>query len=206
VRLRARAVIVATGTRGIIPDDIPVPLSLLGSYIYREIADVTPRLVERPPDGAGPMAALIGGGDCAFDYGLNLLGRGCRVTILHRGQRPRALPVLVDRVARSGAAEYRPGVTVGGIERVERGLRLHLKGGNGSTLEVDFLMLAVGREPEDAILAPGLRAALDAGERIDGLHLAGDVRRGYMRQVGIAVGDGLVAAMETAGLLKGRQR
>jgi thioredoxin reductase len=191
----ARAVVLASGTKGIIPDNLPLPDSLIGRYISCELKDIVSK--------AGSRVAVIWGGDCAFDYSLNLAGEGCHVSILQRGDRPRALPLLVDRVRRNPNIDYMSGVVVKEVEEIDHGVILHLNGGAENRLEVDFLLLAVGREPRDTILSSDIKRDLETGTGVEGLYLVGDVRRGFMRQVGIAVGDGLVAAMDIYRAWKG---
>jgi thioredoxin reductase len=191
--LSARRVVVASGTRAIIPDDIPFSPSLLGCKIFSEVKDV--------PLSNGCKVAVVGGGDCAFDYALNLVSKGCEVSILHRGDRPKALKLLVDRVEKWFDADYIPGVVIKEISKGETGLRLHIVKNVERILEVDFLLLAVGREPQDSFLSHEIREDLESGREIEGLYFAGDVRRGFMRQSGIAVGDGLMAAMDICSTL-----
>lgn len=194
--LRTKQVIVASGTTAIIPDDIPISSSLIGDKIFCEIKDISP--------SPGMKVGIIGGGDCAFDYALNLADKGCSVSILHRGDRPQALGLLVDRFANRAGGDYISGVVIKEIEENERGVILHMVGEEEKRLEVDFLLLAVGRIPQDTFLSPGIREVLESGKGIDGLYLAGDVRRGLMRQAGIAIGDGLMAAMDICRSLKGQ--
>lgn len=193
--LHARFAVLASGTEGIVPDNLVLPGALLGRLIFHEVMDVSPREDDR--------VAIIGGGDCAFDYALNLANSGCRVSILHRGDRPGALALLVERVSKEPRIDYVPGVEVKGIEEVGDGLVLQLLKGPVDYLEVDRLLLAVGRRPRVGFVSPGILAGIESGEKIGGLCVAGDVRRGFMRQVGIAVGDGLAAAMEIAGKSRG---
>jgi len=193
--LRGRSVIVATGTKAVIPSDLPLPPSMIDRYIFTELRHAEPESEDR--------VAIVGGGDCAFDYALNLGSKGCSVFILHRGREPEAIPLLVERARARPSIEYIPGVVLKDIEEERGGITLRLEGGVKDDLSVDFLILAVGREPENGILSGKLREDLDRGVSIQGLHLAGDVRRGHMRQVGIAVGDGLVAAMDICRTLKG---
>jgi len=188
--ITARSVIVATGTRGIVPDNISIPPSLFGKRIFCELRDC--------PAGVGNRIAIIGGGDCAFDYALNLAGRGCRVMILHRGSRPGALSLLVDRAEEHPLIEYTSNVIVKHIEGDDSEICLHLDGGWERALEADFILLAVGRVPEDSILSAELRDTIGREGGVERLYLAGDVHRGFMRQVGIAVGDGLTAAMDVS--------
>ncbi len=195
--LSARRVVVASGTRAIIPDDIPLSPSLLGRKVFSEVKDV--------PLSTGRRVAIVGGGDCAFDYALNLAGKGCEVSILHRGDRPKALKLLVDRVEKCLDADYIPGAVIKDINEGEASVRLHIVGSVEMILEVDFLMLAVGREPQDYFFSHEIKEDLESGREIEGLYLAGDVRRGFMRQSGIAVGDGLVAAMDICRTLGGKR-
>jgi thioredoxin reductase len=75
------------------------------------------------------------------------------------------------------------------------------RGGEGaSDISADYVLIAGGREPElgvlDGPLGTGLRLADGGpGTNIPGLYLVGDVIRGSHRQTGIAVGDGMLAAM-----------
>lgn len=190
----ARIVVLASGTEGIIPDDLPIHDSLLGRRIFCDLKDTSSQ--------PGHRVAIIGGGDCAFDYALNLAGRGCRISILHRGDRPKALPLLLERANAESWIDYIPGVALKGIEEAEDGLILHLIGAHIDHLEVDLLLLAVGRRPRNDFVSSEIMSEIDSGKEIEGLYLAGDVRRGFMRQVGIAVGDGLLAAMDIGAKLK----
>jgi thioredoxin reductase len=191
-KITADTVIVATGTR---PKKLGIPseASLTGRKIFYEVVDMPlKRRKERE-------VVVIGGGDAAFDYALNLTGKGHRVTILSRS-RPRCLGLLEDRAAKEGITVMTD-LMPRSVKESSGKVVLSCSGGKGaSDFSADFVLIASGREPEldvlDGSLGSGLRL-IDGGPRtnIPGLYLVGDVIRGSRRQTGIAVGDGVHAAM-----------
>lgn len=191
-----RVLIVATGTRPrtVAPEDEP---TLVGRRIFHEVADM-PHAVD------GALVLVKGGGDAAFDYALNLAGRGAQVTIARRGE-PRCLPLLLRRVRDCGAIEERAGAETVAVAPDADGLAVTIRErGATSVVFTNFLLVACGRIPEDALLR---RVAPDwkIGTRLpEGLYAGGDLVRGLHRQAAIAVGDGLAAAMTAAEFMRER--
>ena len=195
----ASVLVVATGTRpvrGVVPGEE----ALRGRRVFHEVKDLYDR-------ARGARVAVLGGGDAAYDYALNLAARGARVELLRRGP-ARCLPLLAERAAAEEAVTVEAPVTVRAVEGGGRGVCLRVDGPGGArTLEADFLLVACGRAPEDGLLS-GLRGAAPAAggggtpSLPPGLYAGGDVVRGPFRQAGIAVGDGLLAAMSAIGYLR----
>jgi thioredoxin reductase len=197
--VRCRAVIVASGTRprDVTDPDIPPDAK---DRVFREVNEL--RGVR------GAHVAVIGGGDAAFDYAMSLSEKN-DVTVLVRGNSTRCLPILATR------ARSRKRVTVRMLTRITAvakgsGGRLRLtslsEGGDGGSvradLDADYLVLAVGREPDDGFLSEELRRdAPTLGERRE-LLFAGDVVNGIFRQASIAAGQGTHAAMKVAAMLR----
>ena len=76
-------------------------------------------------------------------------------------------------------------------------------------LPADFILVACGRDPNTSFLSPTLKKCFDNTSdfpktSIPGLYFAGDVVRGTYRQVGVAVGDGIHAAMMAEHYLRKR--
>ena len=197
----ARAVIVASGTR---PRKSLLRGSdgLLGSKVFNELVDMPLEKV------AGKHVVVIGGGDAAFDYALNLQGRGCDVTIISRSE-PKCLSLLRAR-AEAGGIEVAMRVAPEQVKVVPRGISLQCGSGRDRLeFSADYILLACGREPNNEILSPTLRRQVGKATEIPetnipGLYLAGDLVRGRHRQTGIAVGDGIRAAMLAEEYLLGR--
>lgn len=199
---RSRAVVVATGTRPR-PLGVPGEADLAGRCLAVRVDEVSRDL--RPG-----TALVVGGGDCALDQALHLWQRGWRVEVLVRGSRPRALPLLVERAAARGVAVHAGTVVLAARERDGRAVLVTRGPGGERAREADLVLVSVGREP----VLPDLPGTLDPAE-VDalgrapwpGLTLAGDCRRGLVRQTAVAVGDGVAAAMDTARFLEsGRWR
>lgn len=205
----ARALVLATGT-------IPKELDIEGAgnirpgRIYYELRDIHPLEEER-------SYGIIGGGDAVFDYSLNLLKYKSKVTILVRAGSPDCLPLLKRRVEEhKNSIDVRYNTVVQKLEEddISGNLALHLESVNGSDrILVDYLMIAIGRTQNDSLLhdfidssGEALGTTLNTKTNIPGLYLAGDIRSGSYRQVGIAVGDGLRAAMMAAEYLAGDAR
>jgi thioredoxin reductase len=203
--IAARAVLLATGSR-------PRPLPLEGA----EAAQRSGRLyyeVSRLPQLSGSSSVLIvGGGDAAFDYALNCARQGAQVTILIRGAKPTSLPLLVERVAAVPAIEVHTGARLLRVFQDNSG-RVGLAGRREAEadklrLTGDLILAAVGRDP-DNLLARGLDPLLpdcyDDGPPGGGpaLYLAGDAAHGRFRQMSIAAGEGVLAAMHAAARLTG---
>jgi thioredoxin reductase len=174
------AVLLATGTRprkGMISG---------GGKMFYEVWDV---LTEEP----GKRAAIVGGGDAAYDYALNLASKSFEVTLLRRGER-RCLPLLAERVEEfSNITVMRKTMVESCLDKGD-GLEITItREGAKSTILADFLLVACGRDAED-----GLLRSQPSDAPPDGLFTGGDVVRGDYRQAGIAVGDGLHAAMAIA--------
>ena len=196
-----RAVIVASGTR---PKESLLRGSdgLLGSKVFNELVEMPLTKI------AGKRVVIIGGGDAAFDYALNLQSRGSDVTIVSRSE-PKCLSLLRAR-AEAGGIEVAQRVVPEQVKVVPGGISLQCSRGRDRVgFSADYILLACGREPNNEMLSPTLRRQVGKATEIPetnvpGLYLAGDLVRGRHRQTGIAVGDGIRAAMLVEEYLLGR--
>ena len=146
----------------------------------------------------GKRLAVLGGGDAAFDYALNLSDRGGSVTILSRSE-PTCLELLAER-ARERNIEIVTGCDVVGIAEAPAGIVITCNSREGQNeIVCDVVVVAHGRRPRLGILDRDLRNRINAAHPpetgVPGLYLVGDVARGINRQAAIAAGDGVLAAM-----------
>jgi len=188
----SRNVILATGTR-------PKKIELRGiNRITRK--RVFYEIVKLPiEEEKRKRILIIGGGDAAFDYAINLRNRGHRAIIVSRSEMT-CLPLLKRRARKAGIQilsevelnlvkeEKNEIILIG--RRKQR--RIEIKG--------DYLLIACGREPNLTILSSRLKKNLfgkfnPPRTNVPGLYMIGDVIRGKHRQTGVAVGDGVLAAM-----------
>lgn len=191
LRFSSRYLVVATGTRA-----KSIKLRglgrLIGTRIFYEVADL-------PARSSRSKFIVVGGGDAAFDYALGLAGHGGEVDLVFRSKHPACLPLLRKRVAaESGIHEFAGTTPISASKRRSKVELSCRRLGGKITLRGDYALVACGREPRLEILSLGLRAGLGTDAEYEGrsrMFLIGDVRRGNERQVGIAVGDGILAAM-----------
>ncbi len=201
--LESRAVIIASGTRPNVPR-IPGLGVLQGKKAFSDIISM------HIPENKDMHFLVLGGGDAAFDYALNLCGRGHRATIVMRAQ-PQCLPLLRERAARKGIA-VREDTLVEQVEETVQGVVARCRAGPRRTrLFGDAVVVAYGRTPELGMLDRALLRRVKNIENlpateVPGLYLAGDVARGRNRQTGIAVGDGIMAAMLLERFVASRRR
>lgn len=83
-RFPTRAIVIAAGIGAFSPRRLPQPCAQ--PWYGRGIYDV----VTNPETFRGQRVVIIGGGDSAFDWGVQLLDRASSVTIIHRSDRFRA--------------------------------------------------------------------------------------------------------------------
>ncbi len=182
--LHAQIVLLASGT---IPCrlDIQGERELSGAGVYHELKDV--------PEGAALAACVIGGGDVACDYALSLAKRKIHVKLAMRSPQPRCLKLLETRLRSEPLIEMLNHVEPQAIEKEGSSIRVYFRGQDAPSNTCDFVLVAIGRKPQVEFLSPLLQT-----KRYPDLPLfwAGDVVNGSLRQVGIAVGDGLRCAME----------
>ncbi len=188
---RSRSVIVATGTK---PTRAALrgAAALRGTVVFDDITDL--------PGVSGKRVIVVGGGDAAFDYALSLVEGRARAIIISRSE-PRCLALLRDRTEAVGI-EVVIGANPIAVRRTPAGVTVECDAG-ASRIELagDMVLMACGRVPRIEVLSAGLRRRAVDGARalpetgVRGLYLAGDVARERHRQTGIAVGDGIRAAM-----------
>lgn len=196
--VRCGAVIVASGTR---------PREVTGLDIPPDVSDRVFREVDELRGVRGAHVAVVGGGDAAFDYAMSLSEEN-DVTVLVRGSSTRCLQILATRARSRKRVIVRKRTRISTVARASGG-RLRLtslsEGGDGESvcadIDADYLVLAVGREPEDAFLSEELRRRAPALEERGELLFAGDVVNGIFRQASIAAGQGTLAAMKVAAML-----
>jgi len=185
----AETVVIASGT---------VPNVLRGAMIFGAAGERIHYGVQSLDEVSGGRIVIIGGGDAAFDYALNLSERN-DVVILHRGERPRCIPILEERCVVNPRIAYRPDMAVEEIVAAKNGVILKCASGPGTRPEriaADHVVVAIGRAPRLDFLYAGIGERI-AGLREEGLlYLAGDVANGTLRQAAISAGDGMRAAME----------
>lgn len=202
-RLVSSAIIFATGT---IPRTLEIPgsTSIAGTRLFYE-----PQSLPPTENREKKRILVIGGGDIAFDYTLTLLNWGYIVTIISRSELT-CLPLLQKRAVKNGAKICTMRVPE---KIVERNNDILLRCQHNNTSEefiADFILVACGRTPNTSFLAPALKECINDVSKcpqtsLPGLYFAGDIVRGTYRQVGIAVGDGIYAAMMAERFLRNKQ-
>ena len=185
---RPRVAMVASGTK-----PRPFPFGIPANIQERVLSTVYPILNVR-----GRHIVIVGAGDAAFDYALNLSRRNI-VTILNRDKATACLPLLWERARACASVLYHDEIAVREIAASEAGNGLAVRcesRGAESWLAADYLIFAMGREPQIDFLSARIKeqqgALFDRGQ----LWLIGDVKNGLLRQTAIAAGDGLKAAMQ----------
>jgi thioredoxin reductase len=101
-RFPTRTIVIAAGIGAFSPRRLPQACA--DPWYGRGIFDV----VTNPDEFRGKRVVIVGGGDTAFDWGVQLLPRASRVTIVHRTDRFRAHDATVN--------EYKAAVTAGRAE------------------------------------------------------------------------------------------
>jgi len=178
--------IVASGTLGKLPEGITVPETIKDKVIT-EIFSI--KTVENR------RIVIVGAGDLAFDYALNL-GKKNQIVILNRSEELKCLPLLQDRITRVSSVKYQDRTQ---LVTIQAGYGDEVVLGtitpNGSQeFACDYLVFAIGREPWTGYFSDNLRNIMNELEKKGTLYLIGDVRNGIFRQAAIAIGDGINCA------------
>jgi thioredoxin reductase (NADPH) len=155
--------------------------------------------------------AVICGGNTAVEEALYLSNIATKVTLIHRRDKFRAEPILVDRLmgkVAEGKIVLELNQTLDEVKGDQSGVTgLQLKStADGSTKEIKVhgLFVAIGHKPNTEAFrdwlevdAKGYLVARDhTNSAIEGVFIAGDVHDHRYRQAVTAAGDGCMAAID----------
>ncbi|KAB7706700.1 thioredoxin-disulfide reductase [Bacillus aerolatus] len=150
---------------------------------------------------------VVGGGDSAVEESIFLTKFAKKVTVLHRRDRFRAQPILVERMLKNDKIEIVYDTLVNeiiGENKVSGVLLENVKTGETKTFSTDGVFEYIGMNPvsdfvknlaitdEEGWIVTDDRMKTD----IPGIYAIGDIRKEAVRQVVTATGDGCVAAIE----------
>ena len=159
--------------------------------------------------------AVIGGGNTAVEEALYLSGIAKKVTVIHRRDRFRAEPILIDRLL----AKQKEGIVdikwnhvldeVTGDQSGVTGLRIKdTKTGEATDLALQGLFVAIGHKPNTDIfegqlemkngyiITHGGLSGNATGTSVPGVFAAGDVQDHVYRQAITSAGTGCMAALD----------
>jgi len=190
----SRMVVIASGTRPKTFDEFEIPQETAGRVFY----EVHPLLNQ-----TGRKVAIIGAGDAAFDYALNLASRENEITILNRSGKIKCLPLLWEKSQHSSRIIYLEHTVITGIQCAGEDLVLKCKDLQGAwEFGVDYVVFAMGRKPALEFFSGRLADVSAQLEKEGLLYFVGDVVNGIYRQVAIAIGDGVRAALRICRMIK----
>ncbi|MFM7760942.1 MAG: thioredoxin-disulfide reductase [Burkholderiaceae bacterium] len=159
--------------------------------------------------------SVVGGGNTAVEEALYLSNIASKVTMIHRRDKFRAEPIMIDRLmakVKEGKIEVKWNHVldeVTGDASGVTGLKIkHSTDGTVSSLSVHGLFVAIGHKPNTGIFEGQLqmnngyivtRSGLDGMATmtsIDGVFAAGDVQDHIYRQAITSAGTGCMAALD----------
>ncbi|MBC8527722.1 MAG: NAD(P)/FAD-dependent oxidoreductase, partial [Candidatus Cloacimonetes bacterium] len=186
--ITSRKIVIASGTK---PKKIP-NLSISDDVKNKIFYEIYPLFGIKDK-----KIIIIGAGDAAFDYALNL-GKNNTVCILNRGKTAKCLPLLWQRARKSSKISYYNETEILKIiNSSDERLLLECKTPKRiSKFYADYVIFAIGREPQLDFLSEDIKKNVKELERKKLLYFVGDVKNEIYRQTGICVGDGVKTAMK----------
>ena len=187
--------VIATGTK---------PKKLLTPSIRDDIKDRVFYEIYPLRGITNKKVAIIGAGDAAFDYAINISKRN-EVVILNRNEQPHCIQLLMERCMESENISYLANVIVREINTKSNKLLLicnHYDTQSEKQILADILVIAIGREPCLDFLGRELAKNLKNLFHAGALYMVGDVNNEIYRQTAICAGDGVKAAMRIYEKLK----
>lgn len=179
----SKYLIVATGTQA---KSLNCNISeSLKPYIYHEPYPLF--------DQKNKKIVIAGCGDAACVYALKL-SKINTIDWFIRGKRLKAIPVLIEAVKKNNI-RYQTSLEISNIFKGKH-KPLMVRLNNTFDIETDYLIPAIGREPAISFMTNQLKKSIKRGELEGRFYFAGDVQNDRFRQVSIAVGDGVKAAMQ----------
>jgi thioredoxin reductase len=181
--------VLATGTVAVFPKLYPGELIRKG-LIHTDMTKL--RSV------TGKDIGIIGAGDAAFDYAVSLAQSGNSVSIYNRGNRVKALKALREKAAGMNGIHYYSHHELYGVSEAPDNRLCAFFGDDppGRKAIMDYLIFATGRAAALDFLDQELKEKAGDLAREGRLFVIGDAANGRFRQVSVAVGDGVRAAME----------
>lgn len=144
------------------------------------------------------VIVIIGAGDAAFDYALQLAEYN-KVMIMNRTEAVKCLLLLWQRATVNPRISYYENHVLRQVteEPSSSQLKLLFQTKNETIpFFADYIIFATGRRPELSFFDPNLLKHLDEFQQEGKLYLIGDLKNDLFRQASIAAGDGIRAAME----------
>ena len=159
------------------------------------------------------VVALVGGGDSAAAEALHLARLAKKVILIHRRDTLRATKLYHQQLLNLPNLEIRWNSAVTALAGEERlsGIQVRdLLSGSQEELQVDALVVSIGRKPASYLLEGQLtldRGYIPADEstetEIPGVYAVGDIRTKHLRQVITAAADGANAVHAAVEYLAG---
>jgi thioredoxin reductase (NADPH) len=159
---------------------------------------------------------VVGGGDTAIEEALFLTHFARSVTVVHRRNELRATKILQERAFKNEKIKFIWDSVVEeikGADAVQEVVVKNLKTGETTSIPVDGVFVAIGWDPNTAIVKDMVKlnekgyiiTDENMATGVPGLFAAGDIREKSLRQVVTAVADGAVAAVSAEKYLEEHQ-
>lgn len=140
---------------------------------------------------------IIGSGDVAYDYALNLQYSANKISIIRRTNKTSSLPILQKRVRNMDNIIVLNNHVIKKLVLKDDKVILEIdEDGKPISLIKDLVLVAIGRKPNYDFLSDDLISEYDNPKIDSRLHFIGDVNKNNFRQVSIAMGEGMKVAME----------
>lgn len=187
--LRSRSVLWCAGA-GFRRLGVPGESGLLGKGVWNTCGEA--------PSCAGLEVAVVGAGEAAVQQAALLARKAANVYLISRTGKLKAHRLLLERLSRSGVVRL-PGFRVSRLLGGRRLEAVELISASGprevKKLKAEALFTLIGKEPR--------RVPAGWRRKPAGFFEAGDCAAGIFRQVAVAGGDGIRAAMRCLGYLEG---